>query len=102
MRAAALTHLTLSVPRDTLPPPDDEDEFLPRRPDRAAQRDGGGRTRRHEAAIQDFGAGDKHDIRPPKGPHLTLGFTKANVPVVDVAGGRLVVVLPDVVEVLGG
>ncbi len=54
------------------------------------------------AAVHDFGAGDILDIKPPKGPNLTLGFTKANVPVVDIAGGRLVVVLPDVVEVKGG
>jgi 16S rRNA processing protein RimM len=56
----------------------------------------------HVTAVHDFGAGDILDIRTEKGPHITLGFTRANVPVVDITGGRLVVVMPEVVEVKGG
>jgi 16S rRNA processing protein RimM len=100
--AETLKHMTLSVPRDRLPPPDDEDDFY--HADliglRCETADGG--LVGHVTAVHDFGAGDVLDIRPAvKGPQLSLGFTKANVPVVDVASGRLVVVLPDVVEVRG-
>jgi 16S rRNA processing protein RimM len=100
--AAALKHMTLSVPRDRLPPPDEDDfyhaDLIGLRCETAD-----GMLVGHVAAVHDFGAGDVLDIRPAeKGPHLTLGFTKAAVPVVDVAGGRLVVVLPEVVEVRGG
>jgi 16S rRNA processing protein RimM len=100
--AEALKFQTLSVPRDRLPPPDDEDDFyhadliglLCETPEGAPV----GRI----VALHDFGAGDILDIKPASGPNLTLGFTKANVPVVDVPGGRVVVVLPDIVEVKGG
>jgi 16S rRNA processing protein RimM len=99
--AEALKFQTLAVPRDRLPPPDEDDfyhaDLIGLRCETAD-----GALAGHVAALHDFGAGDILDIRPERGPHLTLGFTKANVPVVDVAGGRIVVVLPDVVEVKGG
>jgi 16S rRNA processing protein RimM len=99
--AEALKHMTLSVPRDRLPPPDDEDEFYHADLIGLRCETADGTIVGHVAAIHDFGAGDVIDIKPAAGPNLTLGFTKANVPVVDVAGGRLVVVLPDVVEAKG-
>jgi len=98
--ALALKFQTLAVPRDRLPPPDEEDfyhaDLIGLRCETAD-----GVLVGHVAAVHDFGAGDILDIKPPKGPNLTLGFTKASVPVVDVAGGRLVVALPEVVEVRG-
>ncbi len=100
--AEALKFLTLSVPRAKLPPPDDEDDFYHADLIGLRCETGEGVLVGTVAAVHDFGAGDILDIKPPKGPNLTLGFTKANVPVVDIAGGRLVVVLPDVVEVKGG
>lgn len=45
--------------------------------------------------IADFGAGDVLDIARPQGSSFMIPFTKAVVPVVDVAGGHLVVDLPD-------
>ncbi|MEQ9145970.1 MAG: ribosome maturation factor RimM [Parvibaculaceae bacterium] len=42
------------------------------------------------AAIHDFGAGDLLEIQPGEGPSVLMAFTQENVPVVDVAGGRLV------------
>ncbi len=99
--AAALKHMTLSVPRDRLPPPDPDDFYHADLIGLRCETEDGALVG-HVAAIHDFGAGDVLDIRPVrKGPHLSLGFTKANVPVVDVAGGRLVIVLPDVVEARG-
>jgi 16S rRNA processing protein RimM len=46
------------------------------------------------AAVHNFGAGDLLEIKPPEGETLFVAFTRANVPLVDLAGGRLVVVLP--------
>lgn len=43
-----------------------------------------------------FGAGDLLEIAPTHGPLVLLPFTKAAVPIVDVPGGRIVVVpLPE-------
>jgi 16S rRNA processing protein RimM len=42
-------------------------------------------------ALYDFGAGDVVEIAAPDGRLTVLPFTKAVVPTVDVAGGRLVV-----------
>ncbi|MGA9089290.1 MAG: ribosome maturation factor RimM [Bradyrhizobium sp.] len=49
-------------------------------------------------AIHNFGAGDIIEIAPPQGPTLLLPFTNAAVPVVDLAGGRVVIELPDEIE----
>jgi 16S rRNA processing protein RimM len=45
-------------------------------------------------AIHNFGAGDIIEIAPPKGTSLLLPFSNAVVPEVDIAGGRVVVALP--------
>jgi 16S rRNA processing protein RimM len=49
-------------------------------------------------AIHNFGAGDLIEITPPKGPTLLLPFTNAVVPEVDLAGGRVVIALPQEIE----
>jgi 16S rRNA processing protein RimM len=99
--AEALKFQTLAVPRDKLPPPDEDDfyhaDLIGLRCETAE-----GAFVGHVTAVHDFGAGNILDIKVEKGPPMTLGFTKANVPVVDIIGGRLVVVLPHVVEVKGG
>jgi len=46
-------------------------------------------------AIHNFGAGDIIEIAPPKGTTLLLPFTNAVVPEVDIAGGRVVIALPE-------
>jgi 16S rRNA processing protein RimM len=46
-------------------------------------------------AIHNFGAGDIIEIAPPHGATLLLPFTNAVVPTVDLAGGRVVVELPE-------
>jgi 16S rRNA processing protein RimM len=45
-------------------------------------------------AIHNFGAGDIIEIAPPQGSTLLLPFTNAVVPTVDLAGGRVVIDLP--------
>jgi 16S rRNA processing protein RimM len=49
-------------------------------------------------AIHNFGAGDIIEIAPPSGTTMLLPFTNAVVPTVDVAGGRVVIELPDEIE----
>ncbi len=48
-------------------------------------------------AVFDFGAGDMLEIEGPDGPFL-LPFTRAAVPHVDLAGGRLVADPPETIE----
>ena len=96
--AEALTNLTLWVPRDQLPEPDEEEFYhadliglVAHAPD--------GTALGTVTAVHDFGAGDILDIAPLiDGPSLLVPFTKAIVPVVDLAAGRLTVILPDEVE----
>lgn len=45
-------------------------------------------------AVQNFGAGDVLEIAPPAGETLLLAFTRANVPLIDLTNGRLIVDLP--------
>src|SRR6478609_6594894 len=47
------------------------------------------------AAIHNFGAGDIIEIAPPSGSTMLLPFTNAIVPTVDLAGGRVVIELPN-------
>jgi 16S rRNA processing protein RimM len=45
-------------------------------------------------AVHDFGAGDILEIAPSRGTSLLLPFTRATVPLVDIAAGRIVVAPP--------
>jgi len=49
-------------------------------------------------AIHNFGAGDILEIAPPHGATMLLPFTNAVVPTVDIAGGRVLIELPQEVE----
>ncbi len=49
-------------------------------------------------AIHNFGAGDIIEIAPPSGTTMLLPFTNAVVPSVDLAGGRVVIALPQEIE----
>ena len=49
-------------------------------------------------AIHNFGAGDILEIAPPDGATMLLPFSNAVVPTVDVAGGRVVIDLPQEIE----
>jgi 16S rRNA processing protein RimM len=96
--AARLTGTKLYIDRDRLPPPADPDEFLLCDLEglKALAEDGTelGTVR----AVEEYGAGPFLVIDGPGGERL-LPFTKAVVPAVDVAGGRLTVVPPAEVTV---
>ena len=49
-------------------------------------------------AIHNFGAGDIIEIAPPAGATMLLPFTNAVVPTIDIAGGRVVIELPQEIE----
>jgi 16S rRNA processing protein RimM len=52
----------------------------------------------HVVAIHNFGAGDIIEIAPPHGATMLLPFTHVVVPTVDLAGGRVVIELPEEIE----
>ncbi len=88
--AAALTGTKLYIGRASLPPPDD-DEFYQIDLVGLLAQDEVGQALGRVAAIENFGAGDLLSIAQPVGDTLLVPFTKAFVPIVDFAGGRLVV-----------
>ena len=92
--AEALRNLELYVARDRLPPPE-LDEFYHADLIGLAVMDARGESLGTVAAIHNFGAGDIIEVKPPLGgTTFMLPFTEAVVPVVDVAGGRIVVEPP--------
>jgi 16S rRNA processing protein RimM len=92
--AEALRGVELFLPREALPPPDDEDEFYLAdliglaaiTPDGVAL----GRIK----SVQNFGAGDLLEIAPEAGPTWWSPFTREAAPEVRIADGVVVVVPP--------
>jgi len=92
--AAALKGTRLYVARSALPPPEAEEYYHADLLGLAAVlRDGRplGRVR----AVHDFGAGDSLEIAREGAASVLVPFTRAAVPVVDIAGGRVVIDPPD-------
>jgi 16S rRNA processing protein RimM len=89
--AEAVTNLDLLVPRDRLAGPMDEDEFLHADLIGLTAVTAGGETIGTVTAVFDFGAGDVLDVARSGKKAVMIPFTKQVVPVVDIAGGRLVV-----------
>jgi len=96
--AARLTGTKLYVERDRLPPPADPEEFLLCDLEGLAAFAEDGTALGTVRSVEEYGAGPFLVIGDAGGERL-LPFTKAVVPVVDVAGGRLVVVPPAEVTV---
>ncbi len=92
--AERLTNISLAIAREDLPPAEEEEFY---HADliglRAETRDGA--MLGTIAAVLNFGAGDILDVRPDIGESLMLPFTKKVVPVVDLAGGRVIVEPPE-------
>lgn len=91
--AEALKGTRLYVSRDRLPRTD-EDEFLYSDLEGLEARSEAGEVLGRVRGAADFGAGEVLDIGLVDGGSLVVPFTKAAVPVVDVAGGYLVAVPP--------
>jgi 16S rRNA processing protein RimM len=96
--AERLVNTRLYIERDRLPQPDDDEFYLADLVGLAATAPEGkplGRV----AAVHDYGAGVSLEIER-EGPALLVPFTRACVPEIDLAAGRVVVVPP--VEVNAG
>jgi len=91
--AAALNGVELSVDRARLPPAEDDAFYHADLIGLAAETPDGAPLGR-VSAVANYGAGDLLEIAPPKGPVALVPFTRATVPAVDLAGGRIVVDAP--------
>lgn len=92
--AEALRHQRLYVARDRLPAAE-ADEFYHADLIGLAAVAPDGRALGTVVAVPNFGAGDLLEIAPPGSASLLVPFTKAVVPEVDLAGGRIVVEPPE-------
>lgn len=94
--AEALNGVSLYIDRDRLPETEDEDEFYHADLIGLAVRGEDGDVMGEVVTLANFGADDLLEIRL-SGARQTvyLPFTRAVVPVVDIAGGHVVVVPPD-------
>jgi 16S rRNA processing protein RimM len=88
--AERLNGVELSVPRDRLPETGADDFYHADLIGLAAVTPIG-EPLGTVVSVQNHGAGDLLEIAPPVGAAILVPFTKANVPVVDVEGGRVVV-----------
>jgi 16S rRNA processing protein RimM len=57
--------------------------------------DSEGRMLGKVAALHNYGAGDVMEIARPDGDSILLAFTRETVPTIDIAGGRIVVAVPE-------
>ena len=93
--AERLAGIKLFVPRERLPPADDE-EFYHADLIGLSAVTAAGVAVGTVVAIHDFGAGDILELRPPAGGNtIMLPFTDTFVPDIDIAGGRIVVAPPE-------
>jgi 16S rRNA processing protein RimM len=92
--AEALCNVRLFVTRDRLPPPE-PDEFYHADLIGLVAVATDGRELGTVMALHNFGAGDLIEVKLAHGATVMLPFTKAAVPEIDVAGGRIVVELPE-------
>jgi len=92
--AEALNGVELSIPRDRLPPAG-EDEYYHADLIGLAAVTVAGADLGTVIAVHNYGAGDLLEIAPSRGETLLVPFTRAIVPEVDMAGGRLTVDPPE-------
>ena len=95
--ARALSGARLYVARAALPEPEDGEYYHADLIGLAVE-DRSGAPLGRVAAVQNFGAGDILEIERPDQGTLLVPFTKAAVPLVDPAGGRVVVEPPEETE----
>jgi len=89
-QAAALRGLRLYAPRAALPPTEEDEFYHADLVGLIAVLEDGARLGK-VVAVHDFGAGDMLEIARDKGQPVLVPFTRAAVPVVDVASGKIVV-----------
>jgi len=92
--AEALRGIELFVDRAALPATADE-EFYHADLIGLDAHDSEGRILGKVAAIHNFGAGDVIEILRSDGDNVLLAFTRETVPTIDIAGGRILVAVPE-------
>ena len=92
--AEALRGTQLFVDRALLPEPD-EDEFYHADLIGLEARDTEGRVLGKVAALHNFGASDVIELTRSDGDSVHLAFTKETVPTIDIAGGYIIVAVPE-------
>ena len=92
--AEALKGIELFVAREALPATAEE-EFYHADLIGLETQDSEGRMLGKVAAIHNYGAGDVMEIARPDGDSILLAFTRETVPTIDIAGGRIVVAVPE-------
>lgn len=98
--AAKLTNLDLYVPRDRLPPIEEDDTFYYADLVGLAAVTQDGAAAGTVTAVHNFGAGDLIEIAPAAGGQpLLLPFNETTVPSVDLAAQRIVIVPPEEIVV---
>ncbi|MBA4789134.1 MAG: ribosome maturation factor RimM [Rhizobiales bacterium] len=101
--AETLTNTDLYVARDALPPAEDEDTFYHADLLGLSVEDPAGARLGTVTGMFDFGAGDILEYAPVDGGKTQLvPFTKAAVPLVDIAARRVVVDMPSEIEAREG
>ncbi len=95
--AERLNGIELYIARDKLPATD-ADEFYHADLIGLAAVDAANELIGRVLAIHNFGAGDIIEIAPSQGPTLLLPFTRAVVPAIDLAQGRVTVALPQEID----
>ena len=95
--AEKLTNTRLYLERERLPEPEADEFYLADLIGLTAC-DGTGAPIGPVSAVHDYGAGTSLEIARENAPPLLVPFTRAAVPEVDIAGGRLTVVPPEEVE----
>jgi 16S rRNA processing protein RimM len=97
-QADALRGLELFIPREALPPPEDDEYYLADLIGLSVETPQGERLGAIKA-VQDFGAGDLLEITPAAGGATWyLPFTRDAVPEVRLAEGKVIAVPPAVIE----
>jgi 16S rRNA processing protein RimM len=93
--AEGLKGTRLYVERRVMPEPAAADEYYAADLIGAAAEYADGRPFGNVSAVYDFGAGDVLEVQQEDGASVLLPFTRAVVPAVDLARGRIVVDPPD-------
>ena len=93
-RAEALRGLRLYAPRAALPAIAEDEFYHADLVGLAADLEDGTRLGKI-IAVHDFGAGDMIEIARDKGQPVLVPFTRAAVPIVDLAGGKVVIDPPE-------
>jgi 16S rRNA processing protein RimM len=95
--AEKLNGIELYVPREKLPATND-DEYYHADLIGLAAVNAADEPLGRVVAVHNFGAGDIIEIAPPRGATMLLPFTNRVVPTVDIAGGRVVIELPQEID----